>query len=84
MTGRAGGSGHKNPRLARDDRDSEVNISRSGSVNSLTNTLASERSGGSSSRAEDSSKYVRPLREMEEAEVREDMIAWRLPSGVAA
>ena len=83
VTGRAGGfgggGGAKNPRLARDDRDSERSLSRSGSVNSLNAVLASDRS---SSRGDIPS--FKNQREKGEKEVREDMIAWRLPSGVAA
>uniref|UniRef100_A0A8H7TU60 C2 NT-type domain-containing protein n=1 Tax=Bionectria ochroleuca TaxID=29856 RepID=A0A8H7TU60_BIOOC len=67
----------RNPRrqfpLGRDDgREVALDLSRSGSLASLAPTLDSERS-----RIE----ITKPTREISEDEVRDDMIAWRLPGG---
>lgn len=57
--------------------DDDPSRSRSDSLASLTPTLGSDRSRG------DVVGY-RNQREVSEGEAREDMVAWRLPGGVAA
>jgi hypothetical protein len=62
-----------------DDKDSEsgIGLSRSGSLGSLSSSL----SGGDRTRGE---KGHRHATEVGEHDVRQDLIAWRLPDGVAA
>lgn len=68
-------------RIAREDTssttDDDPSRSRSDSLASMTPTLGSDRSRG------DVINY-RSQREVSEAEAREDLVAWRLPGGVAA
>lgn len=69
MTGRKRGARLDN------NKDPEMGMSRSGSLTSLTPTISSDRSR--------EAKSHRRLSEVGEDEVREDLIAWRLPGGGA-
>ncbi|KID89437.1 estrogen-responsive protein Fam102A/B [Metarhizium guizhouense ARSEF 977] len=62
----------------RDARDDDLGSSRSGSMGSLAPTLGSSSDGG---RGE---PVMRRAREVDEFEVREDLVAWKLPGSVEA
>jgi hypothetical protein len=84
VTGGGSGNGsrsHKRaPRLnhedSRDSRDDDGS-SRSGSLGSLAPTLGGSSDGGRGDPG------MRRAREVDEFEVRDDLVAWKLPSGVA-
>lgn len=85
VTGGAGTSSrssHRRPaRLhhedSRDSRDDDLGSSRSGSLGSLAPTLGSSSDGGRDT-------GMRRAKEVDEFDVRDDLVAWRLPGGVAA
>lgn len=76
VTARANAAGGKNARGGAGDSPSETSLSRSGSLT----TLSSDRSRG------EAGLMRQRAREVDEGEVRDDLVAWRLPSkeGVAA
>lgn len=86
VTGGGSGSGSRSHRRggrsnnedSRDSRDDGLGSSRSGSLGSLAPTLGSSSDGG---RGEPG---MRRAREVNEFEVREDLIAWKLPGGVSS
>ncbi|KAG5975101.1 hypothetical protein E4U58_002095 [Claviceps cyperi] len=65
---------------SRDSRDDDVGSSRSGSLGSLAPTLGSSEGGLAGGRIEEG---MRRAREVGEFEVRDDLVAWKLPGGVA-
>ncbi|KAG5912966.1 hypothetical protein E4U42_001611 [Claviceps africana] len=67
---RRGGPTHADD--GRDARDDDLGSSRSGSLGSLAPTLGSSSDAG-----------MRRTKEVDEFEVRDDLVAWRLPGGVA-
>ncbi|KAK9443029.1 estrogen-responsive protein [Metarhizium brunneum] len=86
VTGGSGGNGTGGHRRGgrfvnedgRDARDDDLGSSRSGSMGSLAPTLGSSSDGG---RGE---PVMRRAREVDEFEVREDLVAWKLPGSVEA
>ncbi|KAG5982437.1 hypothetical protein E4U55_001885 [Claviceps digitariae] len=78
---RRGGPTHVDDN-SRDGRDDDVGSSRSGSMGSLAPTLGSSSDGGglSSTRGE---VGMRRAKEVGEFEVRDDLVAWKLPGSVA-
>ncbi|KAG6010112.1 hypothetical protein E4U21_000146 [Claviceps maximensis] len=83
-----GTRGHRRGGLAhfddssRDARDDDLGSSRSGSLGSLAPTLGSSSDGGILSGARGDSG-MRRAKEVGEFEVRDDLVAWKLPGGVA-
>ncbi|KAG6038774.1 hypothetical protein E4U41_003706 [Claviceps citrina] len=75
---RRGGPSHRDD--SRDSRDDDRGSSRSGSLGSLAPTLGSSSDGGGLS----AGSGMRRAKEMSEFEVRDDLVAWKLPGGVAA
>ncbi|KAG6150726.1 hypothetical protein E4U37_005747 [Claviceps purpurea] len=65
---------------SRDSRDDDAGSSRSGSLGSLAPTLGSSEGGLAGGRIE---AGMRRAREVGEFEVRDDLVAWKLPGGVA-
>ncbi|KAG6221184.1 hypothetical protein E4U34_002349 [Claviceps purpurea] len=65
---------------SRDSRDDDAGSSRSGSLGSLAPTLGSSEGGLAGGRIE---AGMRRAREVSEFEVRDDLVAWKLPGGVA-
>ncbi|KAK2608669.1 hypothetical protein QQS21_002780 [Conoideocrella luteorostrata] len=63
----------------RDPREDDLSSSRSGSLGSLAPALGSS-SDGAGGRGE---QGMRRAREVDESEARDDLVAWKLPSGVA-
>ncbi|KID72515.1 estrogen-responsive protein Fam102A/B, partial [Metarhizium brunneum ARSEF 3297] len=86
VTGGSGGNGTGGHRRGgrfvnedgRDARDDDLGSSRSGSMGSLAPTLGSSSDGGRGEPA------MRRAREVDEFEVREDLVAWKLPGSVEA
>ncbi|QPG94614.1 hypothetical protein C2857_006546 [Epichloe festucae Fl1] len=68
---------------SRDSRDDDLGSSRSGSLGSLAPTLGSSSDGGGEAGRRGESG-TRRAKEVGEFEVRDDLVAWTLPSGVAA
>lgn len=77
QSGTHGGHGKavRLPRTALDAVEAEMGLSRRAS---LTPTLSSDRS----SRVEGA--HAKHMREMGESDVRDNLIAWKLPNGVAS
>ncbi|KAG6015141.1 hypothetical protein E4U43_005657 [Claviceps pusilla] len=78
---RRGGPTHVDD-STRDARDDDHGSSRSGSRGSLAPTLGSSSDGGGLSGARGDSG-MRRAKEVGEFEVRDDLVAWKLPGGVA-
>ncbi|KAG5926377.1 hypothetical protein E4U53_003098 [Claviceps sorghi] len=78
---RRGGPAHVDDG-SRDARDDDLGSSRSGSLGSLAPTLGSSSDGGGLAGARGDAG-MRRTKEVGEFEVRDDLVAWKLPGGVA-